>query len=64
MRDSFRNRQNGFTTMEGGSQASPKRKSTGRIFGIAAAVIVVLILLLNATYEIKEQEQAVLITLG
>jgi len=50
--------------MDGGSQASPKRKPTGKIFGIAAAVIVVLILLLNTTYEIKEQEQAVLITLG
>lgn len=64
MRDSFRNRQNGFTTMEGGSQTAPRRKPAGKIFGIAAAVIAVLILLLNTTYEIKEQEQAVLITLG
>lgn len=61
--DSFRNKRNGFTTMDGGQ--TPSSKKTGKkIAGIAAAVIVVLILLFNSTYEIKEQEQAVLITLG
>lgn len=61
--DSFRNRRNGFTTMDGG-QKPPSGKKAGKIAGIAAAVIAVLILAFNSTYEIKEQEQAVLITLG
>lgn len=62
--DSFRNRRNGFETMNGGDPGSSKGKSGGKIAGIVAAVIVVAILLLNSTYEIKEQEQAVLVTLG
>ena len=62
--DSFRNKRNGFTTMDGG-QTGPVKKGSGRkIGGIIAVVVVMAILLLNATYEIKEQEQAVLITLG
>ncbi len=61
-RDSARNRKNGFETMDGG--ASPGKKPTGKIIGILAAVIAVFILIGNSTYEIKEQEQAVLITLG
>lgn len=62
-RDSFRNRMNGFTTMEGG-QSSSQQRSYAKKAGIIAVVVVVLILILNSTYEIKEQEQAVLITLG
>ena len=62
--DSFRNRKNGFETMDGGQTGSSKKKSGGKIAGIVVAVIVAAILLMNATYEIKEQEQAVLITLG
>lgn len=66
--DSFRNWRNGFETMDGGksdSSSTPrKKKPFGRIFGIAALALVLLILVLNSTYEIKEQEQAVLITLG
>lgn len=50
--------------MNGGDPGSSKGKSGGKIAGIVAAVIVVAILLLNSTYEIKEQEQAVLVTLG
>ena len=63
-KDSLRNRRNGFETMDGKNADSPKKMSPLRIFGIVAAVIVVLILAANSTYEIKEQEQAVLITLG
>ena len=66
--DSFRNRRNGFQTMDGGQGGQdmpPKSKSpTGKILGIGIAVIALAILILNSTYEIKEQEQAVLITLG
>ena len=63
--DSFRNRRNGFETMDGGqSGGSQKKNPSGKIIGIAAAVLVLAILALNSTYEIKEQEQAVLITLG
>lgn len=36
----------------------------GKIAGVAVAVLVVLILALNSTYEIREQEQAVLVTFG
>ncbi|MCR2047117.1 FtsH protease activity modulator HflK [Acetatifactor muris] len=66
--DSFRNWKNGFETMDGGrsnGEHTPGKKTPfGKIFGIAALVLVLLILGLNSTYEIKEQEQAVLITLG
>lgn len=63
--DSFRNRRNGFETMDGGKSSPPqKKKPIGKIIGIISLAIVVLILVLNSTYEIKEQEQAVLITLG
>ncbi|MCI8787764.1 MAG: FtsH protease activity modulator HflK [Lachnospiraceae bacterium] len=50
---------------QGGQDMPPKSKSpTGKILGIGIAVIALAILILNSTYEIKEQEQAVLITLG
>ena len=62
--DSARNRKNGFETMDGGKTGSPKKGSTTRILCVVAAVIVLFILASNSTYEIKEQEQAVLITLG
>jgi len=54
--------------MDGGQSgqggAAGRKNPAGKIIGIAAAVLVVLILIFNSTYEIKEQEQAVLITLG
>lgn len=61
--DSFRNRQNGFETMDG-RRPNKQGNSTGKIVGIVIAVLAVIILIFNSTYEIKEQEQAVLITLG
>lgn len=62
--DSFRNRRNGFETMDGGASGGSKPKSAGKVIGIIITVFVLLLLVLNSTYEIKEQEQAVLITLG
>ena len=62
--DSFRNRRNGFETMDGGAQKAPPKFGTGKIAVIIIAVIIFIFLGMNATYEIKEQEQAVLITLG
>lgn len=71
MKDSRRNRQNGFQTMgpdgnwQKGSGGVPKPlRSTGKIIGICALIAVVLILIFGSTYQIREQEQAVLITLG
>lgn len=71
MKDSRRNRQNGFQTMgpdgnwQKGSAGAPRPlRSTGKIIGICALIAVVLILIFGSTYQIREQEQAVLITLG
>lgn len=63
---SFRNFKNGFETVtggEGGAQPKPK-KSGGKIAVLAVLAVVLVFLGLNSAYEIKEQEQAVLITLG
>ncbi|MDE7224664.1 MAG: FtsH protease activity modulator HflK [Acetatifactor sp.] len=46
----------------GGTPKTPR--STGKILGICALIAVVLILIFGSTYQIREQEQAVLITLG
>ncbi len=71
MRDSRRNRQNGFQTMgsdgnwkQSGAGAPKPLRSTGKILGICALIAVVLVLVFGSTYQIREQEQAVLITLG
>ena len=61
--DSFRNRMNGFTTMNGG-QAGADKQGKKKIVGIVAIIVILLILSFNSAYEIKEQEQAVLITFG
>lgn len=60
--DSARNRANGFETMDGGKET--KTQKPGKIAGIVVLILALLILGLNSTYEIREQEQAVLITLG
>lgn len=65
MRDSARNRANGFETMDGGKAKTGGSGGNGlKVGGIILAVIAVLILALNSTYQIREQEQAVLITFG
>jgi len=60
MRDSKRNRQNGFETMDNNNIGS----GIGKIITIVSVALVAIILIFNSTYQIKEQEQAVLITLG
>lgn len=71
MRDSRRNRQNGFQTMgpdgnwKQSSAGAPKPlHSAGKILGVCALIVAVLALIFGSTYQIREQEQAVLITLG
>ena len=63
-KESFRNRKNGFETVDGGSFGDNKKKGWKTPVTIIAVVVVLLILALNSTYQIGEQEQAVLITLG
>ena len=62
MRESRRNRKNGFETIQ--PDGAKFIQSTGRVMGIFAAIIIALIIIFGSTYQIKEQEQAVLITLG
>lgn len=63
MRDSYRNRRNGFETVDGSGRPLPNLPM-GKMMGIAAVIIIALIVLFNSTYQIGEQEQAVLITFG
>ena len=63
-RESFRNRQNGFETVNGGASGHSKKTGWGKIASIIVTVIVLSILIFDSTYQIREQEQAVLITLG
>ncbi len=62
-KDSFRNWKNGFETMDGG-QTTTNQKGSGKALSIVITVIVLVLLAFNSTYQIKEQEQAVLITFG
>lgn len=63
MKDSFRNKMNGFETVDPkpGKGGTP---SLGKLIAIVAVVVVALILVTGSFYTIKEQEQAVLITFG
>lgn len=63
MRESFRNRRNGFETVDG-TMPPESKKSSGKVITIIIVVILAIILALDCTYQIREQEQAVLITLG
>lgn len=66
--DSSRNRRNGFETI--GPDGRPigtipfSPRSTKKLLGVIAGIIIALILVFGSTYTIKEQEQAVLVTLG
>lgn len=62
--DSFRNRKNGFETMDGGASKEKKGSSAGKIAAIIIGVFVLGVLALNSFYQIREQEQAVLVTFG
>ena len=63
--DSARNRKNGFETLDGSeNKITPPVKNPGKLFAVVCAIIVILIAIYNSTYEIGEQEQAVLITFG
>ncbi len=62
MKDSKRNRKNGFQTIP--PQGSISAASFDKVIGIVAIVVLALILIFGSTYQIREQEQAVLITLG
>lgn len=59
--DSFRNRQNGFETM---TNKKYPNAAVGKILAIVFGVLAVVVILFNCAYQIREQEQAVLITLG
>lgn len=64
---SFRNFKNGFETVDGGqstTSSNPKKTGGGKIAILVVLALFVAFLGLNSAYEIKEQEQAVLITLG
>ncbi len=61
MKESMRNRRNGFYTVNSNENQT---KNIGKLVGIAAVIAAVLLLIFDSTYQIKEQEQAVLITLG
>lgn len=63
-KDSFRNRQNGFQTMNGDAAETGGSHMGRRITGIVITVLVLAFLAFNSAYQIREQEQAVLITLG
>ena len=63
MFESKRNKENGFETVE---PDKPKKagKILGGVFGSIAFFILAAVLIFGSTYQIKEQEQAVLITFG
>lgn len=63
MFESKHNRQNGFETVEP-DKSKKAGKAVGKIFGTTILVIAAVIVIFGSTYQIREQEQAVLITFG
>ena len=63
MSDSARNKRNGFETMGPGNSLKTNLP-IGKIAGIVIFVVAAIVLLYNSAYQIREQEQAVLITFG
>ena len=63
MFESKRNRDNGFETVEP-NKTKKAGKIIGSFFGTIVLLIVAVIVIFGSTYQIKEQEQAVLITFG
>lgn len=64
MNDSARNRKNGFQTIPPNTTNMKLPQGSGKAVGVVAAIFVAVIILFNSFYQIKEQEQAVLITFG
>ena len=62
--DSARNRAQGFETMGPDDSREKAGRYNGTIIGIVLAVVILAFLAFNSAYQIGEQEQAVLITLG
>jgi membrane protease subunit HflK len=48
----------------GNNSGSPERNNAGKAIGIIAVIVALIIVIFNSAYQIKEQEQAVLITWG
>ena len=63
MFESKRNKENGFETVEP-NKAAKAGKVLGGLFGTIALVFLAVVVIFGSTYQIKEQEQAVLITFG
>ena len=63
MFESKRNRENGFETVEP-NKSKKAGKVLGGFFGTIVLLIVAAVVIFGSTYQIKEQEQAVLITFG
>lgn len=62
--DSARNRAQGFETMGTGNLGKKINASGGKIAGIIVVILAIAIVAFNSFYQIREQEQAVLITFG
>lgn len=62
--DSARNRKNGFETFSSDGNPMGAAKKAGKGAGFVVLIIAICILIFNSFFTIREQEQAVLITLG
>lgn len=63
-KDSARNRAQGFETMGPENSRQGAGRYNGKVIGVVIAVVILMFLAFNSAYQIGEQEQAVLITLG